>query len=126
LSIFPFSLPFSNFVLFHLSAGALQKSANPNSTQRNLVGQNISQTRAATRLPPFQAIPVRPKQYQALLFQTIPVRPKPTSYIPSISSQAKTIPSSFIPSHSSQAETDFLNSKLFQSGQNRLLLFQAI
>jgi hypothetical protein len=47
-------------------------------------------------LPPFQAIPVRPK------------------------------PSSFIPSHFSEAKTNFLHSKPFQSGQNQPPLYQAI
>jgi hypothetical protein len=50
-------------------------------------------------------------QNQLPPFQAIPVRPKPTSSIPS---------------HSSQAKTNFRHSMLFQSGQNQLSQFQAI
>jgi hypothetical protein len=99
------------------------------------------------RVPPFQAIPKGPKptsffpshssqakndflyskpfqwsQNRILTFQAISGRPKPTSAYLSHSSQAKTDLLHSNPS--GQSKIDFLLSKPFQSGKNRLPYFK--
>jgi hypothetical protein len=97
-------------------------------TKTNFCNSNLFQS-GKNRLPPFQAIPVRPKAVSSipLYSSQAPMGFFPTSHIrmANIVDHSKLFPTSSIPRHSSPAKTDLLNSKPFQLGQNRLLPFQS-